>query len=404
LSAIDRFRQGAGCSFAWHVRREGPCRRTELAKRVVILGAALGLLGFLPGLRASTSGNTTQALESESSNPREDLRLGIDLTRQGRFQEAIPHFLAARGRVDDEYAADFNLALCYVATRQPKLAIPILKDLQSQGKNSAEVWNLLSQAYIGDSQTENGFEAFERAAVLTPTSEKLYVFIADACMDQQAYGLGLRVVDVGLKNLPESARLRYERGVFLTGLDRFDEAKPDFDFASRVGAGTDIGYLAAAHKDLIEWDTAGAIHVVREAIANGKSNYILLSILGEALIRSGATPGQPTLKDAEDALEKSVALRADYSQSRISLGKLYLMEGRADDAVAQLERARELAPKNPAVYSYLAAAYRRKGDVAHAREMLATLARLNQEQVTAIRDSGTATGVRRGAVNGVQDQ
>lgn len=378
------------------------------------LGGSLAAGNSLHEMRVGTQvdQNSSSALPveqnqtgtTEQRTAESELRVGTDLTRQGRFVEAIPHLAAARGHVNDEYAASFNLALCYVATHHPKPAIPILSNLRDQGHTTADVWNLLAQAYIADAQAQNAFEAFEKAAALRPDSEKLYALVADACLDQQDYELGLKVVDAGLQKLPESARLHYERGVFLTALDRFDMAKRDFDLATHSAPGTDIGYLAAAHEDLLEWNTTDAIRVAREAIANGRDNYILLSILGEALTRSGVNPGDAGFAEAKAALEKSVAEHPNYARSHISLGKLYLMEDRVDDAIAQLDRARDLDSRNPAVYSYLAAAYRSKGDMQHAREMLAILARLNQEQVTAIRDSGTATGEHRGAVNGVRNQ
>src|SRR2546429_3456039 len=38
------------------------------------------------------------------------------------------------------------------------------------------------------------FEALRRAASLTPTNEKLYLFVGDACMDRHDYEFGLKVV------------------------------------------------------------------------------------------------------------------------------------------------------------------------------------------------------------------
>lgn len=348
-----------------------------------------------------TQGHASPAIEAA---PETELRTGTALTRQGRFSEAIPYLLAARGHVSDGYEAGFNLALCYVATNQAKLAIPILTDLRDGGHATADVWNLLAQAYIAEQDGQKALDAFSKAVTLRPDSEKMYALISDACLDQQSYDLGLKVVDVGLQKLPESARLHYQRGVILTALDRFDIAKQDFDRASQLAAGTDIGYLAAAHKDLIEWDTAGAIREAREAIAKGSDNYILLSILGEALIRSGVNPGEPGFAEAQAALEKSVVERPSYARAHISLGKLYLMSARPDDAIGQLEQARTLDPRNPAVYSYLAAAYRNKGDIAEAKKALATLAQLNQQQISSIRDSGTMAGEHRGAENGLRNQ
>ncbi|HTU32859.1 MAG TPA: tetratricopeptide repeat protein [Candidatus Acidoferrum sp.] len=333
-----------------------------------------------------------------------ELQNGTDLTREGKFADAIPHLLAARGHVADEYAASFNLALCYVAKGQSKLAIPIVEQLQKEKPAITAVWNLSAQAYVGDAQPEKALAALRHAAQIMPNDARLYSYVADACTAAHDNSLGLKVVDLGLRNVPRSPRLHYERAVFLTALDRFTEAKKDFHLASQLGQNTDIGYLASVHESLVEGDLGESIREAREAISKGKDNYILLSLYAEALFRSGVYPGSPGLTEAERAAEKSIAQRSDYAPSRITLGKLYRIDHRLDDSIAQLEAARKLDPQNPAVYANLATAYRLKGDRASAHQALAVLERLNQKQVTAIRDSGTKTGERRGNVSAVQNR
>jgi tetratricopeptide (TPR) repeat protein len=315
----------------------------------------------------------------------EELQTGTDLTRQGHFREAIPHLLAAQGRVSNEFAADFNLALCYTATNQYDKAITLLTDLSSAAHPSAGVYNLLAQAYVGNGQPEQAFTALQQAANLDPANEKLYVLVADACMTHQNYALGVKVVNLGIENLPRSARLFYERGVFQTLLERGDLAANDFAQAATLAPDSDIAYMATAQRDLEEGKIPETIAAVRQGIAAGHENYILLTLLGEALIRSGIAPGQPEFAEAQAALEKSVAEHADNSRSQIALAKMYLMAGRYDDAVTRLEIARQLDPTNTSVYSHLATAYRQRGQLDQAQKMLAILANLNEAQAAKIR-------------------
>jgi tetratricopeptide (TPR) repeat protein len=327
-------------------------------------------------------GDAPPAAESE---PEQQLQKGTSLTRAGHFTEAIPHLLAAHGRVGNEYAASMNLAICYIATDQPAKAIPLLNELRAGAHDNADVNNLLAQAYIGDSQNEQGLEALQRAAAMTPNNEKLYMFVADACMGKQAYALGIGVVELGLKNLPESARLHFERAMFLSLLDRFDDAKPDFALARNLAPASDAAYLAGAQEAMLDGNVPETIRIAREGIKRGDEDFLLLTLLGEALLRSGALPGQPEFGEARAALEKSVTMRANYPGSQLALGKLYLLDARASDAIAHLEIARNLNPGDPAVYSNLAAAYRKQGNVAKAQEALATLAKLNEAQAEKIR-------------------
>jgi cytochrome c-type biogenesis protein CcmH/NrfG len=113
-------------------------------------------------------------------------------------------------------------------------------------------------------------------------------------------------------------------------------------------------------------------------------------MLGEALLRAGATPTTPDeFHEAQATLEKAVAERPTYSSAHIALGRIYLAQQRTEEAVAQLESAKHLDPRNRAVYSALATAYRRAGEPEKAREALAVLAELNRQEAARI---GSAAG------------
>ncbi|MGA8104344.1 MAG: hypothetical protein WB869_19440 [Candidatus Acidiferrales bacterium] len=167
----------------------------------------------------SAAGDQTPTHGSTSTPEGErELQTAVGLTRRGSFADAIPHFLAARGHVKNEFAAEFNLALCYVGAAEFPAAIPMLKQLLAQGHAGAEVYNLLAQAYVGNDESGAALEAFQKSLALAPENEKLDLYVADACMDRQNYTLGLRVIELAVQHLPSSARLEYEGGVFLAAL------------------------------------------------------------------------------------------------------------------------------------------------------------------------------------------
>jgi tetratricopeptide (TPR) repeat protein len=316
-----------------------------------------------------------------------ELQKGISLTQSGRFQEAIAHFLGARGQVANDYALNFNLALCYVATGQSRAAIAVLNELRKGGHENADVENLLAQALIGNHQPDEAFAAVERAARTAPKDEKLYIFVAEACQDGGYADVGLKVTELGLGHLPKSARLIFEHGMLLVQLDRMDEAKQDFQKVTELAPGSDVGYIAAVQKNLFAGNVAEALRLAREGVRKGIQHSTLLALYGEAAMEAGIGPGDAEFGDARSALERAVAKRPTYASAQISLGKLYLLEGRLDDAIAHLDAARHLDPKNAAVFSNLAAAYRKRGDAQHAEEMLAILAKLNEDQAEKLRNT-----------------
>ena len=326
-----------------------------------------------------------------------DMRIGIALTREGRFQQAVPHFLSARGRVAETFALEFNLALGYVGTHEYRQAVQILTHLGG-ARPSAEVDNLLAQALIGDRQPEPALQALQDAAQLSPKNEKLYLLVSEACLDEGFYELGIQVLEIGLRNLPESAALHFQRGLFRSQMEERDLANRDFELAQRFSPGSDIAYIAAAQQAFLSGDVQKVIRTAREGISRGHTHCLLLTMLGEALLRAGATPATPDeFGEAQEALERAVAERPGYSSAHIALGRIYLARQRMEEAVTQLESARQLDPRNRALYSALATAYRRSGQAEKAREALAALAELNRQEAARI---GSASGGHAGYTGG----
>jgi predicted Zn-dependent protease len=325
-----------------------------------------------------------------------DLREGITLTSQGRFNEAIPHFLAAQDRGVESFALQFNLALCYVGTRHFPDAIRILSAIPS-GPRAADVKDLLAQAYVGDHKEAAAWKTFQQAASLAPDRERLYVLVSQACLDEGLTDMGMRVVETGLKNLPGSARLHFQRGIFDSQNDDNEEARKDFAEAQRLAPASEIAYIAEAEQALIEGRMPDVIRSARAGIHAGHPHYLLQTMLGEALLRTGATPSTPEFIEAQGALEQAIAQRPAYSSSHVALGRVYLALGRNSDAVSQLETARRLDPRNKAVYPPLAAAYQRSSMTAQAKAALSALAELNREDAARIgaADGGHAGYVRK---------
>jgi len=321
-----------------------------------------------------------QSPQQAPSQAEGELQTGIALTRSGRFAEAIPHFLVARGRVSEEYAADFNLALCYVGGGEPQKAVPILIGLRNGGHENASVENLLSQAYEGSGEPIEAFEAFQKAAAFTPKDEKLYLLVAAAFLEKEEYSEGLKVVDAGLQNLPGSAKLHYELGYALWQLEEPSLAKPELERAAALAPRSGIGYLAAAQESFLLGNISQAAQIARAAIHEGVADYQLLALLGDALIQAGASPGQPEFSEAQDALQKSVAAHANFASSQIALGRLLLQEGKLDAAIEHLELGHRLVPQNPAPCLLLATAYRKRGRIDEAQAMVALVVKLNEEK------------------------
>lgn len=316
-------------------------------------------------------------LSKPDTGARAELQTGMQLTSRGDLQQAIPHLLAAYQAGIEPYATGVDLGICYLGTGNYKQAIVVLRAVDDAGLGSAAVDNLLAQAYIGNAQPQDALRTVQHAAARTPKDEKFYAFLADACRDHKDYSLGLEIVDQGLKELPDSPRLHYERGLFLSQLGHFEESGgTEFQRAAAMAPDSYIGFLALVQKDLYEDDLAAADKVLRQAMQSGHRDYQMLSLFGTVLLHEGVAPGEPRFGEAKNALEESAQENPGYSATQIALGKVYLMENEPQRAVDHLQIGLRLEPDNPAVYANLANAYDRLGSHAQARLMRLQIGRL----------------------------
>ena len=324
---------------------------------------------------------TLSEVSKQGLNPRLQFEAGLILAQHNLFQEAIPYFGAVREGFPDSYDTDYNLSLCYVETKQNSQAIDLLEELSRKGHKTAELANLLAHAYEGDHQTEKALQALREATLVAPKDEKNYLDLGVMCLNHDSFELGLQAVEVGLHHLPDSDQLVFQRGVFHAMLGQYESAERDFQLANKLAPERDLTYAGLGMTYLQEGHLPEAIRVLRQRTkeARGHGDYHLPYLLGEALIRSGVTPGQPAFAEARSALEESLRLSPTYSRSHVDLAKLYLMENRLDEAIDHFEKARALDPENKAVYSHLATAYRRKGKSGQANAMLAMLVKLNDQ-------------------------
>jgi len=355
----------------------------------------IGLLAIFMLILCGTPALAQRGRGAGGGFPSEDeqaLQKGITLTRQGKFDEAIPQLLKARSLGREGLAVEFNLALCYVGTQQFDKAVEVLNSLRGRGGDTAEVENLLAQSYVGMGKPDEALSAAQQFAKLAPKNEKLFLFAADACMQAGDYAVGLKMVELGLKSLPKSAKLIFQHGMFLSQLDQFDIARADFKRTQELAPGSDIAYIAGAQEQLYDGNMEQAVKIARQGIDKGNTHFLLLTIYGEAVLGAGVPPGQTEFFDAQAALEKVVTEHPNFAGAQLSLGKLYLAAGHVDHAIARLEAARRLDGGNAAVYSNLANAYRRAGNSEKANEALETLSKLNRQQVEKI---GAAPGDRK---------
>ena len=245
---------------------------------------------------------------------------------------------------------------------------------------------MLAEAYEGNGETQRAVDSLRKAIALAPDDEDNYLDFAALCLDHQDFPAGLQVLTVGLGIHPKSDRLFFERALLYAMQDKFELAEKDFQQAALLAPNSDSSYRGLGRLYLESGNAAQAIETLRKRLREKPGDADLLYLLGEALVRSGAHPGDAAYQEAQSAFERSVKLDPNQCLPRVSLGKMYLEEDRATDAVAQLEQARTINPKEKSTYWQLAVAYRKLGETDNQKAVLSSLKKLNDEERAGSRD------------------
>ena len=320
------------------------------------------------------------ALDSGGLSATSQFAIGLSLAQSDLPDRAIPYFELLRQHYPDSYNGAYNLVVCYIGAKRFPDAISLANQLVTQSRETEELDNALAEAYEGNHETERAIATLRRAIELKPQDEDNYLDFANLCINHRDFDNGLKVIAVGLNVLPHSSRLTFERGVLYAMQDRFDLAENDFQQSSRLSPETNFGTVGMGVTYLETGNASKAVDLLHQRLKQNPNDSSLLYLLGEALMRNGAKPGEPQYAEAQASLEKSVRLNPDLCLPHVALGEIYLDQERFDDAIVQLERARTIDPKEKSAYSHLAVAYRRGGKTEDARRILNLLKDLHQAE------------------------
>jgi tetratricopeptide (TPR) repeat protein len=305
---------------------------------------------------------------------------GVILARLEKYENAARQFELARKDHPDPYEIAFNLTLAYLKSRHYTDAIRAAREYLSPGHKKAELYNLLSQAYEGNGQTIEAYDALRTATQIDPKDENNYLDLATLCVDHANYDLGLEIVGIGIRNIPQSDRLYFQHGALLAMKGQSAQSVEDFETASKLAPNKSLPYAAKGIVLLELGETSKAIALLRQRASASPDDYIVHYVLGEALNRSGPAIRSPEENEAIQSLDRSVRLNPDFAASRALLGKLLLRRNEVDRAITELEKALELDPQETSFLYQLAQAHRRKGNLERAKELFAKVDQAKSEE------------------------
>lgn len=254
-----------------------------------------------------------EVLARDSTYQGARLNIGNNLARVGNHRAALQHYLAE-------------------AARYP----------------SADVYVRVGYAYENVNRVDSARAAYERAIRLDSTYADAYARLAQLLSTRGAYAEALDHIRDAIRIAPDNLDYRYFLGYLLlqtgdvesasTHLRRVAEARPGH-YGAHYNLGRALAHAGNAHLAQRHFARADTLQAVEKEIGKLQSRAEVYNErpgawldLAEALRRNGR------IEEALDAYKVAAYLDPGNDELQANVATLALMSGRAEEAVARLER------------------------------------------------------------------
>jgi len=292
--------------------------------------------------------------------------LGAETAAQsGDLGTAEELFASIRSTYPDRGQLGYELAMVQYQAKKFAESQATLRQLTAAGTRESRVYNLLSWCYRRQNRLPEAVAAMNRAIELAPTAETNYDHLAQILIEEGRYADATEAAEKGIAVAPKSSMAYQLRGRAETGIGNFKLALQSYSLAVELNpADADaLLNLALVQEKLFQFrEAAGSFE---KGTVRFPKNAQFYQAYGRMLLDSGSGEAR-----AVSLLEKALALDNQLAGAHYELGKYLLGMDKVQPALAHLEAAAKLDPRDSRATLALGGAYRRLGRNAEAGEQL----------------------------------
>jgi tetratricopeptide (TPR) repeat protein len=294
-----------------------------------------------------------------------------------KYASALAHYQQSGGLQLKDGSVALRAMRAGLAGGNPKAAV----EIGAQLDGSVEVLRLMAQGYEQSGETQRAYDALRAATRIAPGDESVYLDLMALCVEHQTWDLALQVAEAALDRLPQSFRLRVERGAVLALKGDVEAAERDFAAAVKIAPREVMPRVSLALAQVQLQRVPEAVAGLRTLRTEHPKDFVVNWILGETLSQTEAA------EEAIPFLQEAARLGPREAAPRVLLGKLLARRGDLVGAARELETALRIQPEDVTAQYQLATVYRKSGNVKRADELF--------EKVGNARGETPAEGARR---------
>jgi tetratricopeptide (TPR) repeat protein len=218
-----------------------------------------------------------------------------------------------------------------------------------------------------------------KAILADPTNVDAYLDFADLSYDHASMQVGIDILNAGMTQLPNEARLYLARGILYTQLGKFDLATEDFATANRLDPKLTVLGAAEGLVASQQHKSAEALRAFRAAAKAQPKDALTQYLLAEALSQESLHQGSSDYAEELGAAKLACRLDPSMVPAHDLLATIYLRDGRSSLAIEQSKAALAIDPKDQQALYHLILALRKTGQRDQMSSVLKQLAALRNE-------------------------
>jgi tetratricopeptide (TPR) repeat protein len=356
--------------------------------------AMAGVLAFEKRDFRSAADHFEQAGPTLASNEEAYSLYGASLLVLGNPQKALPIFAALLEKYPQNGNVRYNLAYAQLLNGNSGDAISTLHPLTTSPTPDPSALNLMASAKAANGQLAEALEDLRTAARLKPGAEENYLDFATLCLEHNSPDIAQEIINIGLQNVGNSARLYSMRGIINAQKGNYDQSASDFEQANRLSPDKSYGSVGLSMVYAESKRPEEAQQLLRERLKAAPNDPTLNYLLADVLVNQPNAPSQANLAEARIALLRSLATRPGFSNAHALLGKIYRRSGENAKAIAELKLALSNDPENRVALNQIVSLLRDAGKQQEAAVYSASLRRLLKKELTADVDQSRVRIVR----------
>lgn len=344
--------------------------------------AMLGSLSFQHSDCAAAIEHFEQSLPLVHKSVEAQREFGSCLFSQGDHRKAEETFR----RIAEQDPTEKNLLQLAVVEWKSKDfddALNTLQPLLTSTSAGSKTFSLAAQIAEEKGDTPRAVEWLHTAILKDPNETANYLLFATISFNHASYQVGIDLVNSGLRQAPQAAKLYLARGVLQVQLSHYDAAVTDFEKAHALDPKLSFVEDAMGMIRSQQHDWAGSLAIFERQAGEHPQDPLLQYLYAEALAHENGNDSQQNSAKAIGALKKALELENDYQPARDLLCTLLLKTNQYTEVIDQAGIALKNDPNDQSALYQEIQAQRRLGNKEAIQPLVSRLEQLKRQQQVA---------------------